>query len=66
MICHEPSIKTVSLVIAEGIESVPSAVSHLMQFPQSRRQIYPSEAPVPAVVPDSHEPRLPAAHMYSA
>ena len=64
---HEPSTGDASLMIAGSIEDVvQSAVAYLMQFPQLRCQTYASEPLLEAVVPDSLEPRLPAAHMYSA
>ncbi len=63
---HEPSTESVSPMNAGDFEVVTSAVSYLMQFPQSRYQSFPSEPLIAAVTPDSPEPRLPAAHMYSA
>ncbi len=66
MTCHEPSTGDTSLMITGSIEVMQSAVAYLMQFPQLRCQTYPIEPLISAVVPDSLEPRLPAAHMYSA
>ena len=63
---HEPSTETSRLIIAGDLAVMPSAVSYLSQFPQSSCEAYHCLPPTEVVKPESLEPRLPAAHMYSA